>query len=168
MAASIAKGDVQVGLALPTLTIEVTARTVVMGASASRDWQPQHHDHAHAMAAQGNDIFLNTPNQAGFIQRYLTDWTGPQGRLGKLRFRMGRSICVGHTLTFDATVTALATDDTGCCWADLSVVLKADGEVATTALARIAIPADDGDNPWAREGDAWQPSALGDVTPPTS
>jgi len=66
--------NVKPGDALPRLEVTVSARMVIMGASSSRDWQPQHHDHAWAVNRAGTrDIFLNTPNQAGWIERYLTD-----------------------------------------------------------------------------------------------
>lgn len=155
--------DVAVGDRLPELRVDVTARTVVMGASASRDWQPQHHDHAWAQAKQGSDIFLNTPNQAGWIERYLTDWTGPHGRVGKIRFRMRASIQPGHELVFTGTVRAVTTDDTGCHWVDTELELTVDDQVMTSASARVALPADADDNPWARRADRWTPSAPGEL-----
>jgi hypothetical protein len=44
--------QVQAGEALPELAYDVTATTVVLGALASRDWRPMHHDKdfAHATA----------------------------------------------------------------------------------------------------------------------
>ena len=76
-------GDVAAGDALPVLDYEVSATTVVLGALATRDWRPMHHDKDFAVHRNGTqDIFLNTPNQAAWFERYLTDWTGPHGRLG--------------------------------------------------------------------------------------
>ena len=50
---------------------------------------PMHHDHDFAVNRNGTrDIFLNTPNQAAWFERYLTDWSGPKGRLGRMKFRM--------------------------------------------------------------------------------
>ncbi|HYZ93349.1 MAG TPA: hypothetical protein VFA34_13320 [Actinomycetota bacterium] len=148
---SIVLGDVKVGDCLKRLEVKIRARHVVMGASSSRDWQPQHHDtHWAVERVKVKDIFLNTPNQAGWIERYLTDWTGPKGRLGKLRFKMKRSICAGDTLRFDAKVMAV---DDG--WVDLDVVLSVDGEIATECTARIAVPRHDDDDPW--QWDDWRP-----------
>jgi acyl dehydratase len=150
--------DVQTGDRLPRLEVPVTARTVVMGASSSRDWQPQHHDHAWAVSRAGTkDIFLNTPNQAGWIERYLTDWTGPYGRLGRLQFRMRRSIYPGDTMTFGGVVQSVTVDHTGCAWVDLKVELTVDGEAATECTARVAIPATADSNPWRFGPDAWRP-----------
>lgn len=146
------------GDALPAMEVRVTARMVIMGASSSRDWQPQHHDHHWATGRAGTrDIFLNTPNQAGWIERYLTDWTGPRGRLGRLKFRMRRPICDGDTVTFEGVVAGVKTDQSGCTWADVDVTLRVGDERATECTAHIAIPASGGDNPWARDGDRWTP-----------
>jgi len=154
---AVAAGD-----RLPRLEVEVTARLVIMGASSSRDWQPQHHDHAWATTRAGTrDIFLNTPNQAGWIERYLTDWAGPRGRLGKMRFRMRRSICTGDTLAFDGVVRTVSRDEAGCLWADVDVTLSVGEERATECVARVALPATAEDNPWARRGNDWAPDAPG-------
>jgi hypothetical protein len=160
---------VKPGDRLPPLEIEVTAKMVIMGASSSRDWQPQHHDHAWAVNRSGTrDIFLNTPNQAGWIERYLTDWTGPRGRLGKLRFRMRRSICTGDRLVFGGVVRSVTTDAAGCIWADVDVTLSVADDRSTECVARVAVPAGEGDNPWARAGSAWMPDASGPLELPRS
>jgi acyl dehydratase len=155
---SLLFGKVQVGDTLPTLELPVTARIVVMGASSSRDWQPQHHDYAWATTRAGTkDIFLNTPNQAGWIERYLTDWTGAGGRLGRIKFRMRRPVYPGETLVFNGTVRDTAVDDSGCAWVDVDLELTVGDEVATEVSARMAVPQDEKDNPWRRSGDDWRP-----------
>lgn len=147
------KGDV-----LPPFTYDVTATTIVLGALASRDWRPMHHDHDFAVNRNGTrDIFMNTPNQAAWFERYLTDWTGPKGRLGRMTFRMKGSVFPGDTMRLEGTVTRFEVDDAGCAWADVDVTLSVDGNVCTTCAARVAIPTTDDDNPWARRGDDWQP-----------
>ena len=70
---------VKPGDSLPALEVDVTATTIILGALASRDWRPMHHDKDFAIHRNGTrDIFMNTPNQAAWFERYLTDWTGPQ------------------------------------------------------------------------------------------
>jgi acyl dehydratase len=146
------------GDTIPPLRYEVTATTIVLGALASRDWRPMHHDHDFAVTRNGTrDIFMNTPNQAAWFERYLTDWTGPRGRLGRMTFRMKGSVFPGDTMQLDGIVRAVAVDDSGCAWADVDVTLSVDGETCTTCAARIAIPVDENDNPWARRGEAWRP-----------
>jgi acyl dehydratase len=147
-----------IGDLLPSLEVKILARHVVMGASASRDWQPQHHDtHWAVERVKVKDIFLNTPNQAGWIERYLTDWTGPKGRLGRMRFKMKRSICAGETLRFDGRVTDATVDESGCHWAGVEVRLTVNGELATECTVRVAVPTTDDDDPWRRRGEDWRP-----------
>ena len=151
--------DVSVGDALPSLSYDVTATTVVVGALATRDWRPQHHDYHFATERNGvKDIFLNSPNQLAWFERYLTDWSGPAGRLGRLSFRMIDSIFPGDTMVFTATVTDSR---------DRRRRLRL-GRPSTSrsrSAVRPAPPAPDAlpspttpdDNPWARRGERWNP-----------
>ena len=146
------------GQHLPELVKDVSATTVVLGALASRDWRPMHHDKDFAVERNGvRNIFLNTPNQAAWFERYLTDWTGPLGRLGRMKFRMKASVFPSDRMVFTGVVEQLETDDTGCSWVDLVLELSVDGKTMTECTARVAIPATEGDNPWKRKGDRWKP-----------
>ena len=150
--------DVHKGDVLPELHHDVTASTIVLGALASRDWRPMHHDHDFAVNRNGTqDIFMNTPNQAAWFERYVTDWTGPKGRLGRMKFRMRGSVFPGDTMVMRATVEAVETDAAGCGWATLLVTLSVGDELKTDCSARVALPTSDDDNPWTRRGDAWRP-----------
>ena len=150
--------EVQEGDALPTLAYDVTTTTVVLGALASRDWRPMHHDYDFAVNRNGiQDIFLNTPNQAAWFERYVTDWTGPTGRLGRMQFRMKASVFPGDEMHFDGTVEQVEVDEAGCGWARLAVALTVGGEPRTTCTVRVALPVSPDDNPWDRQGDQWQP-----------
>ena len=151
-------GDISVGDKVPALGVDVTATTVVLGALASRDWRPMHHDKDFAVERNGTrDIFLNTPNQAAWFERYVTDWTGPTGRLGRMTFRMNTSVFPGDHMVFDATVTHTEVDATGCGWVDLDATLMVGNMPATTCAIRVAVPTDDDDNPWTRRHDDWCP-----------
>lgn len=151
-------GDVAAGDVLPELAHDVSATSVILGALATRDWRPMHHDRDFAQQRNGTrDIFMNTPNQAAWLERYITDWAGPRARLGRYKFRMGDSICPGDRMVFSGTVDSTETDDAGCGWANLSIALSAAGEVKTRFTARVALPLDADDNPWARRGEHWRP-----------
>jgi len=159
MSASVVLGDVTVGDALAELAVDVTPTTVVLGALASRDWRPMHHDYKFATERNGlQDIFLNTPNQAAWFERYITDWTGPKGRLGRMTFRMRTSVYPGDHMVFSANVTSVETDDSGCGWVELDVTLSVGDRTASTCAARIAVPVGDNDNPWRRGADDWRPN----------
>ena len=150
--------EVAAGDALPALEYDVTATTVVLGALASRDWRPMHHDYIFATVRNGTqDIFLNTPNLAAWFERYITDWTGPRGRIGRMTFRMRDSIYPDDRMDFAGTVTSTSTDEAGCSWADLDIAVTVGDRVCTTCTARVAVPTSPDDNPWARKGSAWTP-----------
>jgi acyl dehydratase len=151
-------GDVAAGERLPVLRCEVTATTVVLGALATRDWRPMHHDREFAQQRNGlRDIFLNTPNQAAWFERYLTDWSGPHGRLGTISFRMGGSVFPGDTMELRGTVEGTAVDPLGCGWVSVAVELSVGDDVKTTCRARLALPVAADDNPWSRRAERWRP-----------
>ena len=156
--AGLSADQVKPGQDLPELAQKVTATTVVLGALASRDWRPMHHDHGFAVERNGlKNIFLNTPNQAAWFERYLSDWTGPTGRLGRIKFRMKASVFPGDTIVFHGRVDKVETDDVGCSWAELTLELSVGEKTVTQCNARVAIPSTEGDNPWKRKGDRWKP-----------
>ena len=149
---------VKPGDALPPLSYDVTATTVILGALATRDWRPMHHDKDFAIERNGTrDIFMNTPNQAAWFERYLSDWSGPHGRLGRVKFRMKASVFPGDTMVFRGVVSATGVDDAGCGWVDLDVNLSVGDETVTDCTARVALPTGPDDNPWRRRGDDWRP-----------
>jgi acyl dehydratase len=155
---SLTVDDVHAGDVLPELSYPVTATTVVLGALATRDWRPMHHDHDFAVNRNGTqDIFLNTPNQAAWFERYVTDWTGPKGRLGRMKFRMKGSVFPGDTMVMRATVESVEIDDAGCAWASLLVTLAVGDDVKTDCSVRVALPSTPDDNPWTRRGHDWRP-----------
>jgi acyl dehydratase len=150
---SIGEGD-----DLPNFSYDVTTSTVVLGAMASRDWRPMHHDKDFAVNRNGTrDIFLNTPNQAAWFEKYLTDWSGPKGRLGRIQFRMKSSVFPGDTMFFKGKVSSTETDESGCGWANLELNLSVGDKTVTDCSVKMALPIDEGDNPWERKGDGWKP-----------
>ena len=155
---SLTADQVKAGDRLPELAVDMSATTVVLGALASRDWRPMHHDYKFATERNGvQDIFLNTPNQAAWFERYLTDWSGPKGRLGRIKFRMKASVFPGDTMVFKGSVDDVRTDETGCGWADVSLELRVGETVTTECTASVAIPVAEDDNPWTRKGANWKP-----------
>ena len=155
---SLTASQVKAGDVLPPLSYDVSATTVILGALASRDWRPMHHDVEFATKRNGTkDIFMNTPNQAAWFERYLTDWSGPRGRLGRMKFRMKDSVFPNDTMVFGGTVEDVQTDEVGCCWATVNVTLSSGGRTATECAVRIALASTSDDNPWSRSGDDWKP-----------
>ena len=96
-------------------------------------------------------------NQLAWFERYVTDWTGPTGRVGRLSFRMIDSIFPGDTMVFTAVVSSVDTDDQGCGWAGVDITVKVGDKVCTTCKGRVGIPTSPDDNPWTRRGESWKP-----------
>jgi acyl dehydratase len=160
---SLTADQIKVGDTLPELRVPVTATTVVQGAAASRDWQPQHHDSAWAKRVGTKDIFLNTPTQGGWISRYITDWTGPTGRLARFGYRMKVSIYPGDLMVIGGTVTNIHKDRTDCVWVDVDVEVKVDDKVCTAVAVTVAVPEKAGaEVPWKRTPDRW---LVGELPP---
>jgi acyl dehydratase len=150
--------QIRIGDKLPPLEHAVTTTTIVLGALASRDWRPMHHDRDFAQQRNGTrDIFMNTPNQAAWLERYITDWAGPRARIGRYKFRMGESVCPGDTMIISGQVESMETDEQSCHWVGLDVQLTVAAVVKTRFTARVALPGSAEDNPWARTGIRWQP-----------
>ena len=132
---SLTAEQVEPGSTLPELHHACEPITIVLGALAARDWRPQHHDHKFATESNGvQDIFMNTPNLAAWFERYITDWTGPLGRLGWIRFRMKDSVFPEDEMVFQGSVKDVDTDDAGCAWAEIDLTLTSGGRTATKAL----------------------------------
>ena len=150
--------QVSEGQQLPELPYDVSATTIVLGALAARDFRPMHHDYKFATERNGTqDIFMNTPNLASWFERYITDWTGPKGRLGRMKFRMQDSIFPDDRMVFRGAVKKLETDEAGCAWAELDVNVTVQDRVCTSCEVRVAIPTGADDNPWSRKGGDWRP-----------
>ncbi len=90
---------------LPELSIEVTPTVVISTALATRDFYPAHHDRDFAVATGSSDIFLNILTTTGLVQRYVTDWAGPQATVRAISIRLGVPCYAGDTLTFTGQVT---------------------------------------------------------------
>jgi uncharacterized protein len=85
---------------LPQLVIEVTPTVVVSTALATRDFYPAHHDRDLAVQRGSRDIFLNILTTTGLVQRYVTDWAGPDAVVRGVSIRLGVPCYAYDTLTF--------------------------------------------------------------------
>jgi acyl dehydratase len=97
--------DVAVGDELPTLVVPITSTLIVAGAMASRDYQDVHHDPELAKRRGSKDIFMNILTTNGLVGRYVTDWSGPRGRLSQVNIRLGAPNYPGSVMTLTGSVT---------------------------------------------------------------
>ncbi|WP_328607880.1 MaoC family dehydratase [Amycolatopsis sp. NBC_00345] len=98
--------DFSVGAQLPPLTIEATPTFVVSTALATRDFQDVHHDRDAAVARGSKDIFLNILTDTGLVQRFVSDWAGPEALVRSIKIRLGVPCYAYETLTFTGRVVS--------------------------------------------------------------
>jgi hypothetical protein len=87
-------------LTLPELVIEASTTFVISSAIATRDFQDVHHDRDRAVQRGSKDIFVNILTTTGLVQRFVTDWAGPQAIVRNVAIRLGAPCYAGDTLTF--------------------------------------------------------------------
>ncbi|GAA0897353.1 MaoC family dehydratase [Virgisporangium aurantiacum] len=97
---------------LPPLTLEISPTFIISTALATRDFQDVHHDRDKAVRRGSKDIFLNILTTTGLVQRYVTDWAGPEAVVLGIAIRLGVPCYAYETLTLTGTVVS---DDDGVC-----------------------------------------------------
>ena len=78
-----------VGTKLPELSLYGDPTFIVSTAIATRDYQDVHHDRDKAQAKGSKDIFVNILTDTGLVQRYVTDWAGPNAIIKSIALRLG-------------------------------------------------------------------------------
>lgn len=97
----------KVGTALPALSVYGDPTFIVSTAIATRDYQDVHHDRDKAQAKGSKDIFVNILTDTGLVQRYVTDWAGPNALVKSIGLRLGVPWYAYDTVTFTGEVTAV-------------------------------------------------------------
>ncbi len=101
-----------IGTELPEQRIDVTATFVVSTAIATRDYQDVHHDRDAAVARGSKDIFLNILTDTGLVQRFVTDWAGPNALVRNISIRLGVPCYAGDTLILSGRVAGAENGET--------------------------------------------------------
>ncbi|MEU4577130.1 MULTISPECIES: MaoC/PaaZ C-terminal domain-containing protein [Nonomuraea] len=118
----LTRDQVEVGAALPELSLDLTPTVVVSTALATMDFTPVHHDVQVARGQGAKDIFLNILTTMGLVERYVTDWAGPEAVIRRIDVKLGVPAYAGDRLSFRGGVTALA-----------------DGEVTVGVTGRVSL-----------------------------
>ena len=92
--------------ALPPWELPITPTLVITTALATRDFQDVHHDRDIAVQRGTKDIFLNILSTTGLVQRYVSEWAGPEARITACALRLGAPAYPGDALTFSGTVSS--------------------------------------------------------------
>lgn len=105
--------EVTVGERLDGLSIPVTTTFVVSTALATRDFQDVHHDRDRARSNGSTDIFLNILTSTGLVQRFVTDWAGPEALVREISLRLGAPCYPGSELELGGEVVDLVREGSG-------------------------------------------------------
>ncbi|AIJ24940.1 MaoC family dehydratase [Amycolatopsis methanolica] len=95
------------GTELPELAFDVTPTFVISTALATRDFQDVHHDRDAAVARGSKDIFLNILTDTGLVQRFVTDWAGPDALVRSIKIKLGVPCYAGDRLVFTGRVASV-------------------------------------------------------------
>ena len=151
-----------IGMTLPPRNLTLAAAHIIGGAIASRDWQPQHHDHQRAQDMNLPGIILNTPSQMGLFCAFATAWSGPEGRVGRTALRMRKPLCPGDVLSLTGRVTDILEDMGGWNWLLLDLAIEREGASASNCRLWLAVPGEEGASPWYATEAQWNPPELVD------
>lgn len=91
---------------IPAWELPITPTLVVSTALATRDFQDVHHDRDLAMSHGSKDIFVNILSTTGLVQRYVTDWAGPQTQILSCALRLGAPAHPYDTLRFTGNIVS--------------------------------------------------------------
>ncbi|MBB5165286.1 MaoC family dehydratase [Mycobacterium sp. AZCC_0083] len=98
---------IEIGAKLPELKLYGDPTFIVSTAIATRDYQDVHHDRDKAHAKGSKDIFVNILTDTGLVQRYITDWAGPNAVIKTIGLRLGVPWYAYDTVAFNGKVTAV-------------------------------------------------------------
>src|SRR3978361_663400 len=101
---------IEVGTKLPQLPPYGAPTFIVSTAIATRDYQDVHHDRDKAQAKGSKDIFVNILTDTGLVERFITDWAGPNALIKSIGLRLGVPWYAYDTVTFKGEVTAVEAD----------------------------------------------------------
>jgi hypothetical protein len=121
-----------------------------------------HHDKQFAVHRNGvSDIFLNSPTQAAWFERYISDWCGPKARLERLFFKMKKSIFPQDEMIFKGVVSAVTmVSENNFTWVELELSICVEEQLATECKARVAVPNSSADSPWRCDEHSWQLASM--------
>ena len=96
-----------VGQSLPGLELPLDRSTIAATAIASQDFEDVHHDAGAAQRRGTPDVFMSINATNGFVDRYITDWTGPGARIRRASLRLGVPAFPGDPLQMSGEVVAV-------------------------------------------------------------
>jgi hypothetical protein len=121
-----------VGTKLPELAVPLDRTAIVAGAIASQDFEDVHHDPGKAESRGLPDIFMSINTTNGHVDRYVTDWTGPTGRITSVGLRLGVPNFPGDTMVLRGEVVERTDSET-------TIAVTGSNERGVHVTARITV-----------------------------
>ncbi|MBB4701214.1 MaoC/PaaZ C-terminal domain-containing protein [Sphaerisporangium siamense] len=103
---TLSDDDIARGATLPPRRVAVTPATVASAALATMEHGPVPHEAGRTVVHGSTDVVLNILTTMGLVERYVTDWVGPEALIRSINVRLGVPAYAGDTLTFNGTVAA--------------------------------------------------------------
>lgn len=131
-------GEISPEEALPALAIPLTATLIIGGALMTLDYFDAHHDRDMAVQRGSKDIFMNIHTALGLVQRYVSDWAGPEAEWRSIRARLGASNYPGDTMVLSGNVVS-ADEGTGL----VTIAYRGSNSLGphVTGTAEVVLPA---------------------------
>lgn len=128
--------DVEVGDAIPPLTVSVDETQMFFFSAATYNGHRIHYDKEWARDREGYDnVLVQGPLQAALLSRALTDWIGGDGRLVAFSVQNRAIALPGEELTFGGTVTGKRDG-----LVDLDIFCRRGDDVLMPGSATVALP----------------------------
>ena len=128
------------GEIIPKVSMQVTFKKVIHDAAATNDYFPGHHDPEYARGQGQKNIYLNTMALEGFIDRIITDWSGPHTFITRRKMTMSRSVYAGDLMSGEGRVLKCYVDDHGRHLVDVEVMIGTLTGPCIQATATIQLP----------------------------
>jgi hypothetical protein len=106
--------SIQPGTRIPPLEFPVPLKQFVLAVAATRDFYEVHHDDAYAQALGAPGMYIGTHFMQGLIGRFVTDWSGPDGRMRRLELTPFDRNHPDDVIRVDGTVVGRRDDDDEC------------------------------------------------------
>jgi hydroxyacyl-ACP dehydratase HTD2-like protein with hotdog domain len=129
--------DVNVGDAIPVLTVTVDETQMFFFSAATYNGHRIHYDKAWARDTEGyDDVLVQGPLQAALLSRAVTDWVGGAGRLVAFSVQNRAIAYPGQALTFGGVITGKRPDGL----VDLDIFCRCGDDVLMPGTATVALP----------------------------
>ncbi|OBI28732.1 acyl dehydratase [Mycobacterium sp. E1386] len=141
MAGQVFYEDVEVGDAMPELTVTVDETQLFFFSAATYNGHRIHYDKDWARTVEGyDDVLVHGPLQAALLGRAIGDWIGGRGRLVSFSVQNRAVAHPGQPLSFGGTVTAKRLSDEGAGLVDLDIAGRREATVLMPGTATVELP----------------------------